>query len=198
MDYASVTAVRDGAHTTVAASSVLAVAVDQAQYAELDGPCVEALHLGVPTAVPDVDATMQWPGFREAAIGMGIRAALSVPLVDGSGTTIAALNLFGHDRVAMAALDRHVHAVHHGDPEATTTSVPLGPGDADLLAGLAGALAILDTIQQGIGLTMAHHGCSADGAYLILRDRAAETGRGLVEVAAAARDAQRPSGGSGT
>jgi hypothetical protein len=37
VDYASVTATREGAHTTVAASSELALAVDEAQYADEAG-----------------------------------------------------------------------------------------------------------------------------------------------------------------
>ena len=51
VSYASVTAVRDSAYTTVAASSELAVAVDQAQYAEGSGPYLDALHDGAPVGV---------------------------------------------------------------------------------------------------------------------------------------------------
>jgi len=53
VSYASVTAVRDSAYITVAASSELAVAVDQAQYAEGSGPCLDALHDGAPVGVDD-------------------------------------------------------------------------------------------------------------------------------------------------
>src|SRR3954452_20519851 len=54
VDYASVTAVREDAYTTVAASSELAVAVDEVQYAEQAGPCLEPLHTGTPAPVPDI------------------------------------------------------------------------------------------------------------------------------------------------
>jgi hypothetical protein len=43
--------------------------------------------------VKNIDATMAWPGFREAAARMGLHASLSIPLFAGSGATIAALNL---------------------------------------------------------------------------------------------------------
>src|SRR5215212_3921596 len=91
VDYASVTAVREDAYTTVAASSELAVAVDDAQYTEQAGPCLEPLHTGTPAPVPDIAATMAWPGFRDQAFTMGLRASLSVPLFAGSGEPVAVL-----------------------------------------------------------------------------------------------------------
>lgn len=63
VSYASITADRDGATTTVAASSELATAVDRAQYADNSGPCLEALRGGEPVPVEDISATMTWPGF---------------------------------------------------------------------------------------------------------------------------------------
>ncbi len=80
VSYASITAVRDGANTTVAATSELATAVDKAQYADDTGPCLDALHDGTSVGVDDIPATMTWPGFREAATGMGLHASLSIPL----------------------------------------------------------------------------------------------------------------------
>src|SRR4051794_18485805 len=65
--YASITAYRDDAVTTVAASSEIAIAVDQAQYDHQAGPCLDALDTASPVAVPDVAATMRWPGFRDVA-----------------------------------------------------------------------------------------------------------------------------------
>ncbi len=46
--FASVTAVRDGAPTTVAASSHVAIDVDAAQYADGAGPCLDALFTDKP------------------------------------------------------------------------------------------------------------------------------------------------------
>jgi hypothetical protein len=90
--YASVTAYRDDAVTTVAISSEIALVVDQAQYADEAGPCLDALDSASPVAVPDVAATMRWPGFRDSAYRLGITASLSIPLFAGRGTAMAALN----------------------------------------------------------------------------------------------------------
>ena len=65
--YASVTAYRGDTVATVATSSKVVLAVDQAQYADQAGPCLDALDTATPVAVPDVAPTMRWPGFRDSA-----------------------------------------------------------------------------------------------------------------------------------
>jgi hypothetical protein len=182
--YASVTAYRDDAVTTVAASSEIAVAVDQAQYAEQAGPCLEALDSASPISVADVAATMRWPGFRDSAYGLGIRASLSVPLFAGRGTAIAALNLYSRDANSLRPLTAAVWAAY--DPHGPGTSARgsgLDDGGEALVAGLAGAFAVRARIQQAIGAIMAATHRAADAAYLILRLRAAETGATLTDTA---------------
>jgi hypothetical protein len=102
---ASITALRGEAYITVAFTDELARAVDEAQYADDTGPCLEAYATGTPVAVPDVAAaSVRWPGFHEAAPRMGLRASVSVPLYAGRGEPVAVLNVYSHDRVAMAPL----------------------------------------------------------------------------------------------
>ena len=140
VDYASVTALRDGAYTTVAANSALARAVDEAQYADHDGPCVQAVDHGVPVVVPDVTATMIWPGFRDKALNLGLHASVSVPLLTADGASVAVLNLHGRDAAAMAPLIAAVWALYHPERPLPAPARPLDPGGAELLAGLTAAL----------------------------------------------------------
>lgn len=180
--YASVTATREGGPTTVAASSELARAVDDAQYADGAGPCLEPLRTGQPAGVPDIAATMQWPGFRDQALRMGLRTSVSVPLFAGSGTPVAVLNLHGHDPAAMATVIDGVWEVFRaGRPPGGD----IEPGAADLMAGLAEALVVRSTIRQAVEVVMARRGVSALDAYLHLRDRAAAAGLSLAAAAAA-------------
>jgi hypothetical protein len=185
VSYASVTAIRDAGHTTVAATSELAHAVDQAQYTDNSGPCLQALTDGTPVRVDDIDATMTWPGFRAAAAKLGLHASLSVPLFAGSGTTVAVLNLYGHDPVTMIALSGHVWTIYDSDPAAgPTRDMPLaGNGEEDLVAGLTAAFEVRALIQRAIGVVIAERVCSAEDAYLQLQLQAAETGSTLTEIA---------------
>ena len=147
--HASVTGRHRGAYATVAASSDLAVAIDQAQYEDNAGPCLEALDANYPAAVPDIAATMTWPGFRDIAARHGLKASLSIPLFAGSGRTIAALNLYGHEQRTMTPLISAVWATY--DPDSAEPARHAGLGDRELTDGLAGALALRTVIQQTTG-----------------------------------------------
>ena len=190
VSYASVTVMRENAYTTVAATSELAVAVDKAQYADQSGPCLESLDEGMPVAVPDIAATMKWPGFRDTAFQLGLRASVSVPLFAGSGRPVAVLNLYGHDAGLMARLAGRVLAAFDTDvADATRSEGPEDPdwdaGSQDLIAGLNEAFAVRTCIQQCIGIIIQRERCTPDSAYLILRGRAAETGESLLGLAQA-------------
>jgi hypothetical protein len=178
--YASVTARREGAYTTVAASDDIAVAVDQAQYAEQTGPCLDALETARPLSVSDITATMRWPGFRDTAHRLGLHASLSIPLFAGRGQAIAALNLYGHDSTTMATLTAAVLATYDDD---APTNPDLDPGGAELVNGLTNAFAVRAIIQQAIGIIIAEQHGTPDRAYATLRIRAIDTGKSLIDTA---------------
>jgi hypothetical protein len=182
VSYASVTAVRNGADTTVATSSELALAVDEAQYADGSGPCLQSLHDGRPIGVDDIATTMRWPRFRETAFSLGLRASVSVPLFAGSGATVAVLNLYGHDRDAMAPLIADVRAAY--DPDSDGGAPDPRPETAGLVSGLLEAFTVRACIQQAIGILIAVRHVPPQDAYLHLRAWAAETGTPLPAVAA--------------
>ncbi len=197
--YASITAVRDGNHSTVAASSELAIAVDQAQYADQSGPCIDALQ-GTPVGVDNIAATMRWPGFRGQAARIGLKASLSVPLFAGSGTTIAVLNLYGHDPVTMIPLTARVWAVYDNDPvpDRDPDVPPMDAAGEDLIIGLEAAFEVRAVIQRAIGVLMAEQRCTSEDAYLVLRGRAARAGISLEEIADVLRpDLPRQGGDAG-
>jgi hypothetical protein len=184
--FASVTRATDAGYTTVAVSSELAMAVDEAQYADDRGPCLDALDDGVPTVMPDIDATMSWPGFRQAAHRLGLRTSLSIPLFAGRGLPVAALNLYGHDPAAMAPLSAAVLAAYDDAPEEDRPAGDhddLCPGARELIEGLLGAFAVRATIQQAIGMVIAQRHTSADVAYAHLRSTAAVSAIPLIDVA---------------
>ncbi len=187
VDYASVTALQGEEYTTVAASSAVARAVDEAQYADGAGPCVTSTDYGVAVAVPDIAATMSWPGFVEVALGMGLYASVSIPLYAGRGAPVATLNLYGRDAPAMAPLIAGVESLYDPGLLGPDSDEPKGldAGGEELLEGLAEAMAARATIQVAIAAVMAGTDRTADEAYLSLRLRAAETGASLTATAAA-------------
>ena len=188
VEYASVTAARHGAYTTVATTSELATTVDQAQYEDQAGPCLRSLEEKTPVGVRDIDMTIRWPGFRQAALSLGLHASVSIPLFGGSGETIAVLNLYGRNAAAMAPLIAGVPAIFDPDlplPADRDDLQPLDAGGEELLTGFAEALAARSTIQLALGIIMSHTGTPAKDAYIELRLRAADAGVTLLTAAEA-------------
>jgi hypothetical protein len=184
--YASVTALTGRVHVTVAVSDELVRAVDEAQYIDSAGPCIEALHTGTPVGVPDIAATLQWPHFHEEAPRLGLHASVSVPLYAGRGEPIAALNLYGHESATMAPLIAGICAVHeHGDGAiaAPDDLQLLDEGGWELVTGYAEALSIRATIRLSLSIIMKGLHCGADDAYLALCIRAGEAGTDLARAA---------------
>jgi GAF domain-containing protein len=184
VEYASVTRRSDRTHVTVAASDDVAVTLDQAQYDDGAGPCLEALEADYPAAVPDIAATMTWPGYRDTAVLHGLKASLSIPLFAGSGTTIAALNLYSRDPGPMATLTSAVWAAYDPVSAGTWNRESLDPGGRELAAGLIGAHCLRSMIQHAIGVLGSADRRSSDHGYPALRKRAAEAGRSLTDTAA--------------
>jgi hypothetical protein len=185
--YASITTLHGREYTTVAASSDIALAVDEAQFADRAGPCLQALGTGEPVGVPDIAATMDWPGFHQVAPALGLRASISVPLYNGRGTTIAVLNLYGRDDAVMRPLIAGVadlYAASRGLDLDTGSPPVTDPGAEELLAGYAGALAVRATIQLAIDILAGSTGGHADDAYTELCARAAQNGTSLSVAAA--------------
>jgi GAF domain-containing protein len=183
-DYASVTTLHGREYTTVAASSDLALAVDEAQYADRAGPCLQALETGEPVGVPDIAATMDWPGFHQVAPTLGLQASISVPLYNGRGTPIAVLNLYSRDHAAMQPLIAAVAELYATSRELNLDAggPPVSdPGAEELLAGYAGALSVRATIQLALDILAG----SIDDPYTELCARAAQNGTSLSVAAAA-------------
>jgi hypothetical protein len=182
ISYASVTAPYAGSLTTVATSSDVALAVDLSQYADAAGPCLDALNSGKAVSVPDIASTMTWPGYRDMARRLGVRASLSIPLfAGGGGTAIAALNLYGHKPDPMASFASGVQIAYDVSPTRDgQPSQPVDAGREQLITGLVAALHVRDLIQQALGVVLGCEHQPARTAYLVLRRRASGTGGGRV------------------
>jgi X-X-X-Leu-X-X-Gly heptad repeat protein len=183
VDYASVTAHRKGGLTTVAMSNDLALAVDEAQYAADDGPCLDALASGTPFR-SDIATTINWPRFRHEAAALGLSASLSIPLFAGRGSAVAALNLYARDAASLDPVTRavlHVFELHeHG---VLPMLDQLDDGSAELVSGVSEAFEVQQRIQIAIGLVMQTQQVSADGAYLRMREQSVLTDVSLLEAA---------------
>jgi hypothetical protein len=66
---------------TVATSDERAALVDEEQYTEGEGPCLEALRVGKFIEVEDQAIDDRWPAYRDHAVRLGVRCSISYPLI---------------------------------------------------------------------------------------------------------------------
>lgn len=198
VDYASITAWRGDGYTTVAASSDLVRAVDDAQHVEAAGPCVQAAQTAAPVGVPDMAAAvMAWPRFHEQAATLGLQASVSVPLFAGGGAPVAVLNLYSRQSSALVALTAGVRAVFTAERiPADGIDAGASTGMRQFLNGLGLALQLRVTIQRALGMLMADAGCDGGQAHRMLRDRAAAAGESLSTAALRVIDELGPDPGT--
>lgn len=84
---------------TFGASGALSRQLDEFQFTFGEGPCLDAVHGGVPVLVADLDdpAETRWPAFADAVLQSGISAVFALPVWLAS-SPIGALDLFRRRR----------------------------------------------------------------------------------------------------
>ena len=97
-DGVSVSLLRHGVLSTVAASDQTIMAMDADQYATSEGPCVDASVKGHWFHAESLDTETRWPAFTPRARALGIKAILSSPL-RAFDQPVGALNIYSRTRL---------------------------------------------------------------------------------------------------
>jgi hypothetical protein len=90
----SVTVAQGDRYRTSNCTGPEALAVDEAQYDQRGGPCLESMRVKRQLEISVGDGTDRWPRFDAAAREMGVAAVLSTPLLRNGGDAIGALNVY--------------------------------------------------------------------------------------------------------
>jgi GAF domain-containing protein len=162
------------------ASSLTVRDIDEAQYEQAQGPCVEAIRTSheVSISLP----ADQWPQFSARAEMAGMRSVWSLPLVAGEQTT-GALNLY-----STLARGWDVGAATTARGLAGQAAVVLASAVSLANAELANhhlqqALENRDVIGQAKGIIMVQEGVTAGEAFDVLRRASQRSGRKLRDIA---------------
>ena len=169
---------------TVATSDDRAGQLDEAQYCDAAGPCMEAMRSGLIVDVPDQAQDHRWPRYRTRALALGVQCSMSLPLVVG-GRSIGALNLYGFDRKDGFGSEPRARAEIFAGQAAT--AVALARRHTTLSATtlqMEQALRSRSVIDQAIGVLMAAEHCDAASAFALLRQHSQNHNRKLRDVAA--------------
>ena len=154
--------------TVFASDAALSSTVDQAQYDDGDGPCLEAYRNRTVVRVGDTaTAHQQWPRFAGAAEQAQVGSTLSLPLAAGE-ETYGAMNLYARRPFAFAEVDVEAATLF-----ATQASIVLANASAywdarDLATSLEQAMKTRAVIEQAKGKLMATGRYTADEAFEVL------------------------------
>ena len=165
---ASITLIRDEQAHTIAAVGDLALALDELQYEKGYGPCLDAGRTDQVMHISDSATEPRWPAYLPPARERGLRSSLSLPL-PVENYLIGALNLYSQvpgsfepDMITLGtALATYLTAALS---YAESTQVHRSRAD-----NLERALLSRSVIEQAKGMIMAQRHCTAEQAFMFLR-----------------------------
>lgn len=162
-DGASVTTFPEGRPGAIA-SDDWAQTLDELQYEEHEGPCLDAYRTGTAFRIRDLAEDPRWPSYLPRAVECGARSMMSLPMT-AEGNVIGALNIYSKqvdNFDAEAASIAEIVSAHAG--LACQVSAAFF-GHRALAEQLREAMSSRAAIEQAKGVIMAAAGCSADEAF---------------------------------
>jgi len=180
---ASVTLLKNGNPRTIAFTGPLAVHLDERQYEQGFGPCLDAAVSGSLIIIPETKAETTYKDFAQTAARQGVTHTLSMGLPIGT-STVGGLNLYGThgDPYDDAAVEL---AGDFAGYAAIAVANAAALADAvDEVAGLRTAMQTRAVIEQAKGILMRDQRCTADEAFRTLVQASNQSNRKLRDIAA--------------
>lgn len=179
----SITIADNGGYRTCSSTDQTAVLIDEVQYEEADGPCLQAMREAHQVQLAMEAVAARWPAVARRAAESGIGSVLSTPIVTAPGNAIGALNVyadgqdpFSQDVTRMAELVGRVAAVLLRNAVALADATTRNDQ-------LRTALDSRQIIGEAKGILMEREGSTRDEAFDILRRASQRQNRKLREVA---------------
>jgi hypothetical protein len=179
----SITLVGERRPYTAAFTGRTALRLDEWQYEQNSGPCLQAAAQITTVSVPRAAQDTRWSGWpaRAAAAGMGSVLSVGVPILDGFSGALnvygAAAEAFGEETVTLARAFGSHAAVALANAHLYDTTVTLAQQ-------MQAAMESRAVIEQAKGIIMGRRRCGADEAFAILTKVSQDSNRKLRDVAA--------------
>jgi GAF domain-containing protein len=180
---AGVTLIDDGGHrTTSSATDPLVERADELQYELDEGPCLAAAALRQVVRIDDVTTDRRWPRWASEAAPLGLRAALSAPLVAGDRSE-GAMKVYA---LAPDVFDAHAEnllTLFSAQAAILVANVQSRERAERLSDGLRQAVGSRDEVNLAKGVLMARHGVDEETAFGMLLGRSRQDAATLQEAA---------------
>lgn len=195
VDEVSVTLVRGKRAHTAAFTGELALTMDERQYEQGTGPCLDAAVTATTLSIPDLAGEQRWPHYIPTALDAGVRSSMSVGLPVHE-TVTGALNLYATEPGAFDDDAVLLAQTFSGYAAVALANAHLYDTTATLAQHMQAAMESRAVIEQAKGIVMAQRRCTPDEAFAALSKLSQDTNHKVRDVAAmVVRDAQRRSQG---
>jgi GAF domain-containing protein len=181
-DGVGVTLSRDNVAVTSACTDSFTGEIDAIQYAEDEGPCLDAMRKGKAFLIDSVSQESRWPRFCAQAAGRGVSSSLSLPLVVRD-KRLGALNLYSNSEHAFADEDRQIGSMIAAQAGVALSNAEIYERTVTLSDQLFDALESRAVIDQAKGILMAQKHCGEEEAFAMLEDASKALEKEIPEVA---------------
>lgn len=165
---AGITLRRGADTTTVVSEGPRSMQIDNIQYDEGNGPCLEAITTAAPVSVPDTTIEQRWGDYPVRIVAAGVGSVYSEPLL-AEGVAIGALNLYSPHHNGFDASARYAIALTGRHASMVLTAVTTAVHAAALTTQLREALASRSVIDQALGMLMGQRRCGRAAAFAVMR-----------------------------
>jgi GAF domain-containing protein len=178
---ASITVLRNQQATTAAFTGELALRLDEAQYGQGYGPCMDATLGGQLIEITDARHERRWPGYVTTLIEAGALSALAAPVP--AAQLAAGLNVYAPTARAFTAQHRQTLTDFAAYAAVALTNMDALQDARDQAENLRIAMQSRAVIEQAKGVLMERHKVTADQAFHLMAEVSMRSNRKLRDLA---------------
>jgi GAF domain-containing protein len=180
---AGVSLIEDGRRTSAGSTDERVREADALQYELDEGPCLTATATRDLVVVEDVERDPRWPRWSAAVRHLGLRAAMSTPLVAGN-TTLGAIKVYAdHPHAFDDDRSRQLLVLFSAQAALLVANVQTAERARHLSENMRQAVRSRDLVGMAKGVLMGRHGIDEDAALRLLLGHGQQRGVALVEAA---------------
>jgi GAF domain-containing protein len=167
---------------TFASTGEVATALDETQYQQGYGPCLDAVLANAPMLISDGRTEERWPQFTPVAVEHGVLSSLSMP-IPVLDSVAASVNVYAcrTDEFDAAAHSSLAELIGHAS--AAIANIYLYDASRTLVEQMRTAAASRAVIDQARGILMQMHRCTPNEAFDILRRTSQHSNRKMRDIA---------------
>jgi GAF domain-containing protein len=155
---------------------------DSLQYEMDDGPCLAATREHRLIRIDDLAEDLRWPRWSRAVLPLGLRAAMSTPLVAGD-LSLGAIKVYADDPEAFDRRSEQLLTLFAAQAAMLIAHARTSEQARRMSDALRQAIHSRDVVSMAKGILMARHGIDEDAAFGMLLARHEEDGTTAAEAA---------------